>query len=803
MKSHTGVAILCVAAMAFLHADSQSHSFSVRDDIAMVRFVDPRPDGLTAGSENVKLSPDGKHFAFVTTRGLLDTDQIESDLYLFDRGAVSAFAMGNTASSPPAPRRIATVVSFPHREEAHAYAAVIKDIRWSPDMRHIYFRGEAQNGNYQLYEANLNGTSFHALTSNRESVDHFDLKRNLIAFTVSSANSGPTVPSGTINRDAQDITGRDILDVLFPHQIRTIEAEKFGMAMLRRTKTGWKRTGLPLYSVTERSYLSFLYPYCLSPRGDQVISLVPLRALPHGWDQYEPAAGFEHGRLHPGDPRATSDSLVIRPEQYAVTDTRTGATTPLVDAPNARVLAYLDSNRVAWAPNGDRVLVTNTFLPLVGQTPDEEDRRKVPCAVASVDLTLRTIHCLFFEQPTPLKQFHVLDVSFGNDSSSAVILSKTESNDFIVQSFAFRNGQWKLTSSVTPDLDDHELPSLDTSHCPIRIWVRQSLNDPPTLWVENRPTGKQRRLWDPNPQFQHIVFGNAALYHWIDRSGYEWSGVLVKPVNYVSGRRYPLVLQMYSFSKGLFLTDGLYPTAFAARQLASAGFVVLQIKRRPGPLSLAEPDRQLEGYRSAIENLAHAGMIDSRRVGVVGFSWTCWYVVHALIKDQKMFAASTIADGLDNSYMQYLLTSESPDIQSQIRTIYGAAPFGAGLPRWIAHAPGFNLDKVQAPVRIEAIDPASVLQEWELYASLRLQGKPVDFIYFPSGAHIHQKPLERLESQQGDVDWFCFWLQGTEDADPSKRAQYFRWRQLRKELHNDATPQVQLDVEKATQPLSR
>jgi hypothetical protein len=60
-----------------------------------------------------------------------------------------------------------------------------------------------------------------------------------------------------------------------------------------------------------------------------------------------------------------------------------------------------------------------------------------------------------------------------------------------------------------------------------------------------------------------------------------------------------------------------------------------------------------------------------------------------------------------------------------------------------------------------------------------MQGKPVDLIYFPHGTHIHQAPLERLESQQGDVDWFRFWLQGYIDPNPSKCAQYLRWRRLR------------------------
>jgi hypothetical protein len=42
-------------------------------------------------------------------------------------------------------------------------------------------------------------------------------------------------------------------------------------------------------------------------------------------------------------------------------------------------------------------------------------------------------------------------------------------------------------------------------------------------------------------------------------------------------------------------------------------------------------------------------------------------------------------------------------------------------------------------------------------------------------------------SQQGLVDWFCFWLKGEEDSGPAKAEQYARWRELRKmREENDA-----------------
>src|SRR5216110_730165 len=93
--------------------------------------------------------------------------------------------------------------------------------------------------------------------------------------------------------------------------------------------------------------------------------------------------------------------------------------------------------------------------------------------------------------------------------------------------------------------------------------------------------------------------------------------------------------------------------------------------------------------------------------------------------------------------------------------------------------PGFRLDHVTTPLRLTAIGPHSVLEEWEPYAGLRAQGKPAELAYIPEGEHILVKPWERMTSQQGAVDWYRFWLQDYEDPDPAKAEQYARWHKLR------------------------
>src|SRR4051812_3525955 len=98
MKRINRLAHLClvIAVIPAIWAQS-SHPFTVEDDIAMVRFSDPRPQPGVLGSEIARQSPDGKHIAVVTSKGLLSSNRIESQLSVFDTRQLGSFL--NSADS--------------------------------------------------------------------------------------------------------------------------------------------------------------------------------------------------------------------------------------------------------------------------------------------------------------------------------------------------------------------------------------------------------------------------------------------------------------------------------------------------------------------------------------------------------------------------------------------------------------------------------------------------------------------------------------------------------------------------------
>jgi len=156
--------------------------------------------------------------------------------------------------------------------------------------------------------------------------------------------------------------------------------------------------------------------------------------------------------------------------------------------------------------------------------------------------------------------------------------------------------------------------------------------------------------------------------------------------------------------------------------------------------------------------------------------------------------AASITDGVMVGYPEYLFFDS---VSKEFDSMIGAKPFGEGLQQWLKRSPGFNLDKVTAPLLVVGLGPRSLLDMWEPYAGLRYLQKPVDLIVLNSNEHVLKNPAVRVASQGGSVDWFRFWLKGEEDPDPAKAAQYARWRALRKmqeendkKAKNPATPQT-------------
>ncbi len=785
MHSYRRWATALFAGATLICARAQQRHFTVEDSIAMQRFTDPDPNT----SELVtNFSPDGRFFVVVTTRGLLKENLIQSTIWLFDERVVKEFALHPKAESLDGPQALTSFKGVNDTEPGDR-PAMVRSLRWSKDGRSLFFLGRENTTKWHLYRAAVAERQIVQLTPAEQDVVGFDSAEDRIAYAVAlpcPLYPRPRVIVGT------GLPLHALMDMKRPTCPNSNEL--------------WVAEGGHVHPVTdpvtkETERINTKYRdtmLAVSPNGRYVIVTRAVTEVPMKWERYE--LGVFTGRIAAVSPEQLKLAYNIDvPEEMVLVNLETGSNSAVVDAPLGRNVQYLGPTGASWSPDGRSVMLTNLMLPLDGSTEGGQHERLSTAYVVLLDSQTHS-----WTPVARLKQYSPKDLQawwpeqIQTDWLRGELTVRYMANGPASETYRMDKGRWVLTGT-----SNKTAGATDAS--PIEVVVRQDLNTPPALFVKLSGSAGYAEIWNPNPQFKEIVFGHAEVYSWKDAEGREVRGVLIKPPDFQTNHPYPLVIEARSYRQDQFVVDGTYATAVAAQAMAGSGLMVLQAGEPAVPRG--ESFRKgttaaLEGYKAAIAKLASENLVDSQRVGIIGFSRTCDHVMYAVTQAPSLFAAATIANGFTYGVMGYFeIVDETTDnnAMKQWSLHYGGNPLGTALGTYERENMLFNLYRVTTPVRVETRDPSKILTDWETYAGLRSLNKPVDLIVLPYSTHVVSMPADVFESEQGDVDWFRFWLQGYEDPDPTKKAQYERWQHL-KELQNTESQAVGQSSNEAIRP---
>jgi dipeptidyl aminopeptidase/acylaminoacyl peptidase len=262
------------------------------------------------------------------------------------------------------------------------------------------------------------------------------------------------------------------------------------------------------------------------------------------------------------------------------------------------------------------------------------------------------------------------------------------------------------------------------------------------------------------------------------RSGddrFDIGGWLLKPADYVEGKRYPLILLVHGGPGVAFHNtfDALH--FYGAHQVApelylSRGYLVLMVNPRGDPgYGKAHQEALLEGWEYptrhdllvGVQEMVRRGYADPERLGIAGASYGGWVTAFAVTQTDMFKAAS----------------AHDPVIDTRISS--AVAYRGNLLTNYWLHA-GFVKDHLlDAP--FPTSDPRKVNTPVLLRFGLRDQ-PPMPSQFFVSGLeyftylHAHCKPVEMiLHPEEGhgigdgealkdyvdrDLAWFDYWLLG-------------------------------------------
>ena len=298
--------------------------------------------------------------------------------------------------------------------------------------------------------------------------------------------------------------------------------------------------------------------------------------------------------------------------------------------------------------------------------------------------------------------------------------------------------------------------------------------------VDQVPTrASWRQLTDANPQVRGFVLGDEEEISWKSTDGKTVGGILIKPVGYHAGTRYPLIIAIHG---GPAAADVLgFNGGYGAQTYAGAGYAVLMPNYR-GSTNYGEKHKTdivgnyfQKGYEdimTGVDQLIAQGIVDSTKMGVLGWSagghWSNWILTHT-----NRFKAISTGAGTSNWISMY---AES-DVQRNRQFYLGnKLPYDDFDAYW-NQSPLKYIKNAKTPTMIHVVegDPRVPRpQSEELFMALKRLGVPTEMYVYPGNTHGIPDPRNQLLKSVAEMAWMDYWVRGS--------GKKFAWRDVLKTL---------------------
>jgi dienelactone hydrolase len=747
---------------------------TVEDAIELWRVSDPNPNPILQdayGSESSpKLSLDGQRFFIVKMRGRIATNENEAVLELFSRS-------GHGASSIIACRPLVTL-------RTSELDPPIVAAKWTGENQ-ITFLGTvgksvfpAEVSNYgsairRVYSVDTNNGSLVVRSPDGVRVESFQANANgdIVYFT--SKIPDPEKLDVARN-EGYFVSDSMVPDFVLSNWLKNI-FQPYGFDLTFVPRNSSSGATLPL----EGNFIPGAFGgvgFALSPTGEYGVYEQPVGdvAVPSAWQRYSNSyivrqlglVANEHGVPNPYDlSRLTSVNL------------KTGEFRNVLDAP----LVSFSPVTTAWLDRS-HVAVCCTMLPVGSGNGAQEASYLSNAAIIVIDLADGSYETL----ASIGQQEKVAELAW--DAVANVLTAKLAKASAGDQGLTRVGSEaWRRTAAGWSTEDTHRSPPMVSESgraLALSPRIDQTFRDPPTINVE-MGNGIPPYRGEISPAYHLIKWGKATEYSWSDPANRRWRGIFVYPAGYRSGERYPLVIQTHGFDQNLFLIDSPFQGSegMSAQALSAAGFAVIQVETMPESGLGGNTDEVAKGvadaWRALVAKLAGDGLVDSTRIGVVGFSATGPYVWYSLVHYPSLFRAAVLSDAGTTGYFQAVQKGRDSLWMNLQAEAYGGYPMSGALKTWAERSPAFNLDKVTAAVRIESNNTYSVLNDWDVHEGLRKFGIPAELEIHPYGFHQLMRPQERLSSELHSVNWFKYWLVGAMSTEFAATDQGKHWTELR------------------------
>ena len=290
------------------------------------------------------------------------------------------------------------------------------------------------------------------------------------------------------------------------------------------------------------------------------------------------------------------------------------------------------------------------------------------------------------------------------------------------------------------------------------------------------------QLTDVNPEIRKLSLGEQKEITYTSTDGKEVGGVLILPVDYQVGQRYPLVVSIHGGPAGADLL--VFNEGSGGQVYAGAGYAMFCPNYR-GSSNYGEQHRidivgnyfpqAYDDIMSGVDYLIDQGIVDSDQMGVIGWSagghWANWILTHT-----DRFKAISSGAGTMNWISMYAQS----DVQRNRRFYLGDDPLYENFDAFWEQSPLKYIKNAKTPTMIHVVggDPrVPSPQSAELHMALKKLGVDTEFFVYPGKSHGIPDTRNRLVKSVSEMAWLDHYVRGI--------GQKFSWNQVLETLESE------------------